>query len=295
MYQGIIQHTTSFRSIVFQSISFFILLLLGVTSCSPAPDLSQIQNLNQNTIGVFGHGGLGPNSRNPMNSLPAIQGCINRGAIGTEVDIQLTRDGVFVLYHDEFLDSQTSGTGKIADLTWAEIDGVYYQQFFKKKTPVMRLDSMLAKINLPQNFILTFDCKVFNPLTPAYIATFVDEIIDIIEKYKIAETVFIELRQEALIQPLLQKKSHYKVFALGAFDWIFPIAKKYNAYGISVTDKDITEDQVQLAHRDSLFVAFYTSGRTSNVVEKNPDFIQTNKLDYFLELFPPTKFKKNID
>lgn len=266
----------------------FILLVLGCFGCTPPPDLSNIQNLNQNKIGVLGHGGLGPNSWSPMNSLPAIEGCIELGAIGTEVDIQLTKDQVFVLYHDEYLDDQTNGTGRISELTWSEIEGSEYDQFFKKKTPVIRLDSMLARINPSQNFFFTFDCKLFTPLTPAYTTTYVDALIKIIEQYQLAETVFIELRQEELIRTLLHQKPDYKVFALGSFDWVFHLAKKYKAYGISVTDKDITFDQVSLAHKDSLYVAFYTSGRKSDIIEKNPDFIQTNKLNYFLGLFPPS-------
>lgn len=287
MNQGILHNINIHLSIVCPMAAIFFLLLLGCPGCTSTPDLSKIQNLNQNTIGVLGHGGLGPNSRNPMNSLPAIKGCIKLGAIGTEIDIQLTKDQVFVLYHDEFLESKTSGTGKISELTWPEIEGVYYQQFFKKKTPVMRLDSMLANINNPQNFLLTFDCKLYTPLTPAYTAAFVEALIKVVEQYQRAKTVFIELRQEALIRTLLQQKPHYKVFALGSFEWAFRIAKQHNAYGISVTDKDISLDQVSLAHQDSLFVTFYTSGRTSDVIEKNPDFIQTNKLDYFLQLIPP--------
>ena len=148
MNQGITQNTTILCRIVYQSTAFLFLLFLGIPACSPTPDLSQIQNLNQNAIGVFGHGGLGPNSRSPMNSLPAILGCIELGAIGTEVDIQLTKDQVFVLYHDEFLDDKTSGTGKISELTWSEIEGANYDQFFKKKTPVIRLDTMLSLIHI---------------------------------------------------------------------------------------------------------------------------------------------------
>ncbi len=287
MNQGILHNITFFLKIVCPSASIFFLLFLGCSGCSPTPDLSKIQNLNQNTIGVFGHGGLGPNSWSPMNSLPAIKGSIKLGAIGTEVDIQLTKDHVFVLFHDETLENQTNGTGKISDLTWSEVEGIYYDQFFKKKTPVMRLDSMLANISNPQNFFFTFDCKIFTPLTPAYTEAFVGALIKVIEEYQLAETVFIELRQEALIRTLLHQKPHYKVFALGSFEWTLRMAKQHNAYGISVTDKNISIDQVSLAHQDSLFVAFYTSGRTSNIIEKNPDFIQTNKLGYFLKLFPP--------
>ena len=41
-----------------------------------------------------------------------------------ELDVRATRDGVIVVHHDETLDRTTSGTGRVQDLTWAEVSAV---------------------------------------------------------------------------------------------------------------------------------------------------------------------------
>jgi len=57
----------------------------------------------------------------PENSVGAIQSCIDLGADIVELDAHMTKDGHFVLNHDNSLDRTTNGKGKISDHTLAEI------------------------------------------------------------------------------------------------------------------------------------------------------------------------------
>lgn len=57
----------------------------------------------------------------PENSRGAIQGCIDCGADIVELDVARTKDGHFILNHDNSLDRTTTGTGKVSDHTLAEI------------------------------------------------------------------------------------------------------------------------------------------------------------------------------
>jgi len=57
----------------------------------------------------------------PENSLRAFRNAIRRGADYLEMDVQATRDGRFALMHDRTVDRTTDGTGRIADLTWAQV------------------------------------------------------------------------------------------------------------------------------------------------------------------------------
>ena len=43
-----------------------------------------------------------------------------------EMDVQITRDGVPVLFHDSTLNERTNGSGKIQDKTWAEVSQLRY-------------------------------------------------------------------------------------------------------------------------------------------------------------------------
>lgn len=53
----------------------------------------------------------------PENSVAAVRAAIQAGADVIETDTQLTKDGKIVISHDASIDSHTTGTGKIADLT----------------------------------------------------------------------------------------------------------------------------------------------------------------------------------
>lgn len=57
----------------------------------------------------------------PENSSGAIQGCIDCGADIVEIDVARTKDGRFVLNHDNSLDRTTTGKGKVSDYTLEEI------------------------------------------------------------------------------------------------------------------------------------------------------------------------------
>ncbi|HXG22245.1 MAG TPA: glycerophosphodiester phosphodiesterase family protein [Methylomirabilota bacterium] len=57
----------------------------------------------------------------PENTLRAMRRAIELGVDQIEIDVRPTRDGRLVLMHDPTVDRTTNGTGKVADLSLAEI------------------------------------------------------------------------------------------------------------------------------------------------------------------------------
>ena len=57
----------------------------------------------------------------PENSLQSLKNAIFFGADIIETDVRQTKDGQFVMMHDTTIDRMTHGSGRIADLTLAEI------------------------------------------------------------------------------------------------------------------------------------------------------------------------------
>lgn len=55
------------------------------------------------------------------NSLQAYQRCIDAGIDGIEIDLQMTKDSVLIIMHDETVDRTTTAKGKVSDLTWDEL------------------------------------------------------------------------------------------------------------------------------------------------------------------------------
>ena len=57
----------------------------------------------------------------PENSLRAFELAAEMGADGVELDIQLTKDGKLVVFHDETLDRVTEGHGLLSEHTYEEL------------------------------------------------------------------------------------------------------------------------------------------------------------------------------
>ena len=64
---------------------------------------------------VIGHRGAA--GRAPENTLAGLRQATRLGAGMAEVDVQLSRDGVAVLMHDDTVDRTTDGSGAVANLT----------------------------------------------------------------------------------------------------------------------------------------------------------------------------------
>ena len=57
----------------------------------------------------------------PENTMPSFELGLTMGANGIETDLQETKDGKIVMFHDNTIDDKSNGTGAIADYTYEEL------------------------------------------------------------------------------------------------------------------------------------------------------------------------------
>ncbi len=57
----------------------------------------------------------------PQNTLPAFSLAAQLGMDGYEFDVHTSKDGVWVVNHDDTVDNMTDGSGRISDYTYAEL------------------------------------------------------------------------------------------------------------------------------------------------------------------------------
>jgi len=96
----------------------------GVAPTRVAPSraakvLQRLRNPSEDYVLVVSHRGDWRYA--PENSLRAVQRCIDLGVDIVEIDVRLTKDGHLVAMHDLTVDRTTTGTGKVSELTLAEI------------------------------------------------------------------------------------------------------------------------------------------------------------------------------
>jgi len=264
------------------------LLLFNLISCKK--DEFDIVNLNGNKIIALGHGGMGIGKIYPMDSFESISNCLNLGMDGSEMDVQMTSDGVLVAYHDQDLSGSTTLHGLVNSKSWAEIENTHYTQTLYLKYKVISLEQLFSHTENRQAFRFTFDCKLLttNIDTILFYTDFINALVAIIEKYQLENNVYIESQSEVFLTLLKQLKPGYKLFIYPAsFQEGFEIALGLNLTGITISNRDITKEQVKTAHENNLMVAVWNTHSESDhidAINKNPDFIQTDKVKNLLKM-----------
>lgn len=104
--------------------AYLSLALTGASFADIAPVLESYRNSEDGRVLIACHraGYLSKDGAHlPENSLPAIRESISDGVEILEIDLRLTSDGELVLMHDDKLDRTTTGKGRVAEHTLAEI------------------------------------------------------------------------------------------------------------------------------------------------------------------------------
>ncbi len=261
-----------------------IICLFYLTACTPFIDQVHVQNLNANKISLFGHGGLGIDHLKPYDSKASILACINLGSDGCEMNIQMTADGKLVSFHDADLNKRTSCEGMIHEITFAKIATCS----FSKNHPIASIEEILNDIpNLDQQ-IITFDCKLYGISDTASQRDFAMEIDAIASQFNLGNRLFVESQDSAFLRIVQQVNPSLPLFIYPQnFENGMEIAEKMTLYGITISVRDISAEQVQQAHDAGLRITLWnTNSRQSNkdALLKSPDYIQTDMMKYLLHL-----------
>lgn len=81
-----------------------------------------VASADATTPAIVAHRGYA--GRYPENTLSAVEAALRAGVRHVEVDVQLTADGVPVLFHDDALRRTTGRPGRITRTAWADLAGL---------------------------------------------------------------------------------------------------------------------------------------------------------------------------
>ncbi len=99
---------------------------------------------------VLNYAHRGASGYYPENTMPAFVKAVEMGCDGIETDVQMTRDGVLVLIHDETVNRTTGGIGFVKDFRYRELcrldAGAWFaREFSGAKVPTAEELLLLAK------------------------------------------------------------------------------------------------------------------------------------------------------
>ena len=132
----------------------------------------------------------------PENTLAAYRNAFAYEMDFVEVDVRETLDGVFIAMHDDTVDRTTDGTGRVAELTWAQIQALNAADFAPwhgseyDPARVPRLEEILELAHTANKGI-EFDVKELRNLT---------RFIELVASYDVLPRSFFNLRGVAADQ-----------------------------------------------------------------------------------------------
>ena len=136
---------------------------------------------------IFGHRGF--STEYPENTMLAFRKALDAGADGIEFDARLTADGQIVIMHDPSVDRTTNGTGKVRDLTLAEIlslDAGVKKGLVFENEHVPLLEEVLAELG--HKMLLNIELCNYNEGDERTLA---NATVDLIEKYNLVDSVIL--------------------------------------------------------------------------------------------------------
>jgi glycerophosphoryl diester phosphodiesterase len=268
-----------FKEIRFGLLTIIGLLMLLFIQCKKKEVYSDDSYFGHKVI-VLGHRGMGMMYRMPGNTYEAIYPVKEIGADGAEVDVQLTRDSVLILFHEHLLSERTACSGRVYEQDWAEIKQCKYFAL-GNNIFINSIDELFSHLTDLQNWYFAFDCSnldndVADP--ELYRNQYVRAIKRLCDKYGMSDRVFIEGEKDLLLKAQqlgLTNKLFYNA-GLTASEIDFAAANHF--FGFS-TSKEWLYDNVDLAHQKGLYVMLWSPNddkENKDALKLKADIVQTD-------------------
>lgn len=139
---------------------------------------TEIDYAEENTVAVIGHRGY--SGEYPENTLSSFKAAIDMGVDYIELDVQLTKDGEVVVYHDNDLSRIVGCEGTVADYTLEELKEMDFGSYFSAEYTDERIPTLADVMEL----VKTSDCNIYLELKNiGDIDGFVEKVLQTTKEY----------------------------------------------------------------------------------------------------------------
>jgi len=209
------------------------------------------------TVLISAHRGDTENA--PENSMPAITYAIEKGIQSIEVDVQLTKDGVAVLYHDPNLKRMAGIPHRVSELTYDQLSKLAIGRDAEGQlVHIPMLSEALAEAQGRSKLLI--DLKPYGPSD-----ALVEEVVKLIKTFEMEDEVYIQSFDKTALLQIRELEPEIKIgqilfFALGNLSSL-----DVDFYTIEQTM--LTEQLVDRAHAVGREIWVWTVNSRKNMKE----------------------------
>jgi glycerophosphoryl diester phosphodiesterase len=193
----------------------------------------------------------------PENTLPAFLEALKLGAKAIEFDVQLTRDLVPVVIHDETLERTTDGTGRVEDRTLAELCRLDAGAWFAPELAGTRIPTLEETLDaLAGRAILNIEFK-----PDSRTEALVDRALALVGQFGLLETAVFSSFEPAALEVLRRRSPDARIGVLAASGPIAPFlarAEELRAVNLHPAAALVNRALVDAAHGPGLNVWVWT-------------------------------------
>lgn len=203
----------------------------------------------------------------PENTMISFRKALHLGANGIELDLQRTKDGKIVIFHDKNIDKKSNGKGKISDYTYKELLDFDFGSWFdiKYKDERIVLFENFAKEFLSKNLTFAIELKQEG---------IEKDVLDIIKIYATHDDIYITSFNFNALNNVRVIDSNIKL------SWLIEdrinidnISKLLEINGIQICPnaEDVTIEDIKLANKSGVRVRLW--GVSNEDIMKNINLI----------------------
>jgi glycerophosphoryl diester phosphodiesterase len=175
---------------------------------------------------ILNLGHRGARERAPENTLPAFEEAAELGADGVELDVQLTADGVPVVFHDRNVDRLTDGTGCLTDKTLPQVKALDAGAHFSSEfagTRIPTLDEVFEELG--DRLLFNIELKSFSARPDGLERG----VVEVIQRHQLADRVLISSFNPLALRRMRRLAPGLALGYLYAPDLPFPLSKGWLA------------------------------------------------------------------
>lgn len=185
------------------------------------------------------------------NTLAAFAGALEQGADMVELDVHLSSDGQLVVIHDNSVDRTTDGTGKVAEMTLAELQKL--DAGGGEKIP------SLGEVLLLLGARCSVNVELKGPGTAAPVAGLLGRFAEgkgiPWDNFLVSSFDHVRLAELKEIEPRIRRAP---LFGRDLPEDFIASAHALGAWSVNLSKQSITADLVARCHREGLRVHVYT-------------------------------------